>query len=394
MNEYLGLVPIFVVAVATPLLIGIMPVRSRVPQVVLLLLGGVVIGPQALSLSTPDSVSLLSDLGMGFLFLLAGYELEPDLLRSPVGRKAGGAWLTSLALGGLVLLLLPGLRGAELLAAGSIAMTTTALGIVLPILRESNELRTRLGKFVLVLGAFGELGPIVAMALLLGARSSGTAALLLILFAAFAIALASLPRRLTVFHGAGLLRRFEQGTSQSTVRLTMLLLVGLLAAAEALGFDAVLGAFVGGMVLRRWAPGDVKALEGKLDVIAWGVFIPVFFIQSGMSLDIASIVANPLLPILLLMALAVVRGGPVLLWFRKELAMRDRIRAALYSTTTLPLLVALTQLAVDDKVMSSTVGAALVGAGVLSVVVFPMAAQALGRRGGTSSKARGSADPA
>jgi Kef-type K+ transport system membrane component KefB len=381
-NPYAELVPVFVVALAAPLLTGLMPVRSRVPQVVLLLLGGVVIGPQLLDVSGPDSVTLLADLGMGFLFLLAGYELEPDLLRRPVGRRAGGAWATSFALGGVALMLLPGHQPPELLAAGAIALTTTALGIVLPILREDGRLGGRLGRSVLVLGAFGELGPIVAMAVLLGTRNSGTATLLLAAFAALAVALAALPDPIRRGFGGRLMSLSEHGTGQSTLRLTVLLLVALLALAQSMGFDAVLGAFLGGMVLRRWAPGDVEALERKLDAVAWGVFIPVFFVSSGMGLDVDSIVAEPLLPVIFLVAMLVVRGGPVLLWFRRELPGSERVQAALYSTTTLPLLVALTEIAVDDGSMPSDVGAALVGAGVLSVIALPMIASRLGRRTG------------
>ncbi|MBD5784849.1 cation:proton antiporter [Cellulosimicrobium terreum] len=372
-----------------------MPVRTRVPQVVLLLLGGVIIGPQLMDASDPASVELLSDLGMGFLFLLAGYELEPSLLRQRVGRRAGGAWVTSFALAGAAMLLLPGQQPTELLTAGAIALTTTALGVVLPILKEDGRLDGRLGRSVMVLGAFGELGPIVAMALLLGTRNSGAATALLVLFAVLSLAIAAIPERFTSQRGRFLMSLSEHGTGQSTLRLTVLLLVGLLALAQSLGFDAVLGAFVGGMVLRRWAPGNVVALEKKLEAVAWGVFIPVFFVSSGMALDVDSIVANPVLPFAFLAAMLLVRGGPVLLWFRRELPRTERVQAALYSTTTLPLLVALTEIAVEDGSMPTDIGAALVGAGVVSVIILPMVASRLGSRGsGDAEGAPGDAGPA
>ncbi len=378
-NEYAPLVPVFVVALLAPLLSGLMPARARLPQVVLLLLGGVVIGPQLLGVAGPDDVVLLSDLGMGFLFLLAGYELEPSVLREREGRRAGAAWLTSLLLGALVALLLLEHDTVHALAAGAIALTTTALGIVLPILRDAGRLGTRLGRTVLVNGAVGELAPIVAMALLLGTRQTGAAAVLLVLFGAVAIGLSVLPAQVHAPAGSRLLEASEHGTGQSTLRLTVLLLVALLATAAAMGFDAVLGAFVGGMVLRRWAPGDVRRLEEKLDVVAWGIFIPVFFVSSGMGLDVDSIVAAPALPLLILALMLLVRGGPVLFFFRRDLPARERAQTALYSATALPVLVALTELAVDDGAMSSRTGAALVGAGVLSVIVLPMVASRLGR---------------
>jgi Kef-type K+ transport system membrane component KefB len=379
-NVYAPLVPVFVVALLAPLVAGLLPARTRVPQVVLLLAGGIVIGPAALDLAGPDDVTLLSDLGMGFLFLLAGYELEPHLLRERGGRRAGAAWLTSLAVGAAVVTVVVEHQSVHTLAAGGIALSTTALGVVLPILRDAGLLGTRLGRAVVVNGAVGELGPIVAMALLLGTRETGAAAVLLVLFGVAAVGLSVVPDRVHLPGGPRLLA-VQHGTGQSTLRLTVLLLVTLLALASGLGFDAVLGAFVGGMVLRRWAPGDVGRLEDKLDVVAWGVFVPVFFVSSGMGLDVASILAEPALPFALLVLMLVVRGGPVLLWFRRELPGAERARAALYSATALPLLVALTEIAVDEGAMSSRTGAALVGAGVLSVLVLPLLAALPSRRG-------------
>ncbi|MFJ3404256.1 cation:proton antiporter [Promicromonospora sp. NPDC090134] len=382
MNVYAPLVPVFVVALLAPLLTGLMPVRARLPQVVLLLLGGVVIGPAMLGLAGPDDVTLLSDLGMGFLFLLAGYELQPSHLRERLGRRAGAAWFTSLLLAAVVVLVLIRPGKEEALAAGAIALTTTALGVVLPVLRDGGRLDTPFGRAVLVVGAYGELGPIVAMALLLGTRGSGAAAVLLVLFAVLAVAVALVPgSRAPV--AVRLLRDSEHGTGQSTLRLTVLLLVSLLAIASAFGFDAVLGAFVGGMVLRRWAPGDVERLEKKLDAVAFGVFIPVFFVSSGMALDVASILAAPTLPLVLFALMVLVRGGPVLLWLRRELPTGERVQAALYSATALPLLVALTGIAVERGIMSTQTGAALVGAGVLSVIVLPLVAGRIPARGPT-----------
>jgi Kef-type K+ transport system membrane component KefB len=393
-NVYAPLVPVFVVALLAPLLSGLMPVRSRVPQVVVLLLGGILIGPSMLDLAAPDDVTLLSDLGMGFLFLLAGYELEPSVLRERVGRRSGAAWLTSLVIAALVVIAVIGRDSAHAVAAGAIALTTTALGVVLPILRDGGRLGSRLGRTVLVVGAVGELGPIVAMALLLGTRESGVAAILLVLFAVVALGLSAVPGRWGALGGGRVFSAAEHGTGQSTLRLTVLLLVGLLALAAGLGFDAVLGAFVGGMVLRRWAPGDVEALEKKLDAVAFGVFVPVFFISSGMGLDIASILASPLLPLTFFALMVVVRGGPVLLWFRRELPPVERVQTALYSATALPLLVALTEIAVEQGAMTSRVGAALVGAGVLSVIVLPMVASRLDPRPAGTGGTTGTSDDA
>lgn len=385
-NVYAALLPVFAVALISPLVVGALPARWRVPQVVLLLVGGVLIGPQGLGWSDPAAVSTLSDLGIGFLFLLAGYELDPTVMRQRSGRLAVGAWCTSLVIAFLLVALVMRPAAPQVVAAGAIALATTALGVLLPVLRDTGQLGTRLGTTALAAGAVGELAPIVVMAVLLGSRRSSVAALLLFGFAALVVALSAAPARINVPRVSQLMLRAEHGTGQSTLRLTVVLLVALLATSAALGFDAVLGAFLGGMVLRRWAPGDVEQLEGKLDAVAWGVFVPVFFISSGMGLDAASIPRSPWQPLVFLLLLLLVRGGPVLLWLRRDLDPRERVQVGLYSATTLPLLVALTELAVTDGLMSKDAAAALVGGGVLSIVVFPLVAQRLSPEQGATDR--------
>lgn len=374
-DPYAALLPVVAVAFLSPLLVGLTPARVRVPQVVLLLLGGVIIGPQVLELSGPGSVELLSDLGMGFLFLMAGYEVDPATMRQRSGHLALGAWCTSLVVAVALVFVFTAPESGQALAAGAIALTTTALGVLLPVLRDAGQLASPFGRTVFAVGTVGELGPIVAMALLLGTRTSGAATVLLVAFAVVAVLLAALPTKISLPRAARVLAGAEHGTGQTAVRLTLLLLVALLALAASLGFDAVLGAFLAGMVLRRWAPGEAGNLERKLDVVAWGVFIPVFFVSSGMSLDIVSIGERPWMPVIFLVLLLVVRGGPVLLWFRRDVAPAERLPVALYSATTLPLLVAITGLAVGDGAMAADTAASIIGAGVLSVVAFPLLAQ-------------------
>lgn len=381
---YAVLLPVVVVG----LVAALVPRRARVPQVVVLLLGGVLIGPQGLGWSDPGAVALLSDLGLGLLFLLAGYELRPSIVRERSGRLAAASWTTSLVLAVGLVLVTRSTDGGHALVAVSIALTATALGVLLPLLRESGELATPLGGTVLATGAVGELGPIVAMALLLGSRRSGVAAALLVVIVAAALLLAWLPHRIGAPRFVRWLHDSEDETGQSTVRLTLVLLVGLLAMASAFGFDAVLGAFLGGMVLRQWSPGDVERLEVKLDVVAWGVFVPVFFVSSGMGLDVAALRDEPWSPVVFLALLLVVRGGPVLFWYRRELASRERLRLMLYASTSLPLLVALTSLASAEGWVSTDLAAAIVGAGVLSVLVNPMLAGVLARRGRTVVEVR------
>ena len=379
MSTYGALLAVVVVSAMTPILVGLMPERARFPQVVFLLAGGVIIGPEVLGWAAPADVSLLSELGLGFLFLLAGYELDLHVMQQKTGRLAGFSWLTSLVIALALALVLAATGQLNSVVAVSIAMTTTALGVLMPILKDNGLFQTRLGRHVFAAGAVGELGPIVAMALFLGARRPGVALIVLVLFAAGVIALAFAPARLRLPKTAAVLLRSEHGTGQSTLRITIALLVALLAVASSLGFDAVFGAFLAGMVLRRWAPGDVEALERKLDIVGWGVFIPIFFVSSGMGLDVVSIAERPLLPLAFLVIMLLIRGGPALAWYRHQLPLRGRFQLALMTATSLPLLVALTGLAVDNQTMTTQSAAALVGAGAVSVLVFPIAAISLGR---------------
>jgi Kef-type K+ transport system membrane component KefB len=171
-----------------------------------------------------------------------------------------------------------------------------------------------------------------------------------------------------------ILREGEGSTAQTTVRLTVLLLLLLLAVAEEFGLDVVLGAFLAGIVLRRWAPGDTHALEGKLDAIGYGFFIPLFFVASGMTLDVRSIAEAPLRLAAFFVLLLAVRGVPALFLYRRDLPAVRRVQLMLLTATALPLLVALSEIGLRNGTMLRENAAALVGAGALSVLVFPMAA--------------------
>ncbi|GAA4725820.1 hypothetical protein GCM10023350_05630 [Nocardioides endophyticus] len=161
---------------------------------------------------------------------------------------------------------------------------------------------------------------------------------------------------------------------QTTLRISILLLLGLLVLAGEFGLDVVLGAFLAAAVLRWWAPGDTHALEGKLDAVGYGFFIPVFFVSAGMDIDVHSILESPARLIVFVALLLVVRGLPTLVVYRRDLVVRERIRLMLCVATSLPMIVALTQIGLASKTMRPENAAALVGAGVLSVLLFPLVA--------------------
>lgn len=387
------LLAIAFVAALTPLVLVALP-GPRIPQVVLLIAGGVVIGPQVLGLGSPDSVQILADVGIGFVFLLAGYEVDVRLFAQDAGRRALLGWVISLALavGAVALLEAEGFVRAFVPVA--LALTTTALGTLLPILRENDMLRGRLGRHLLAAGAVGELLPIIGIAIFLGVANRFVALASLLAVGLLAVVLAG---SAWLFRGrriADVVAGLQHETTQVTLRLTLLLLLILLAVTDRFHLDAVLGAFAAGMVLRRWSGPGAGVLEGKMDAVAYGFFVPVFFVYSGMVLDLRSVAENPLRVLAFFGLMVVIRGLPALLVERGALDRRERVEAVLVTATTLPLLVALAQLGLRNGTLLPENAAALVGAGMLTVLLLPATAVALHRgRAGVDARAE-ALDPA
>jgi Kef-type K+ transport system membrane component KefB len=381
-------------AVAAPLLAGLVP-RRLVPEVVLLLVFGMIIGPEVLDLAQLDGgIEALKELGLGLLFLLAGYEIEVKQLTGRGGRRAFITWLISFALAFSLVFLLGFLGVLSARSAVAIALTSTALGTLLPILRDSGLLNTRVGTAVLNHGAVGELGPVVAMALLLGTGGSFEAIVVLVVFGLVALAVAMVSTRLRP--GSSLYSLIERGsetTAQTTVRLVVLLLVGLGVLAIAFDLDVVLGAFAAGFVLRRALPEGNESLEHKLDGLAFGLLIPIFFITSGMAIDPRAVADQPIALLTFVALILIVRGVPIFLasWLERDppggprmFTRRDSLRIALYGATGLPIIVAVTSVAVNSGQMTDQHASLLVAGGAITVLALPMTATLLG--GGQSRR--------
>ncbi|HVH93856.1 MAG TPA: cation:proton antiporter [Nocardioidaceae bacterium] len=370
--------------------------RLNLPQVVVLIVGGILIGPEVLGWADPLSVELLENVGLGFLFLMAGYELELDLFREHVGRRAVVAWFVTAAIAVSVTGFLAAIGFVHAFVPVALGLTTTAFGALLPILRDNDMLSGSFGRFILPAGAVGEFLPIVGIAIFLSANGKFLGLISLVAMGVVALVLAWLPR---VTHGkriAEITREGEHATAQITLRITLCLMFLLLVVASNFGLDVVLGAFLAGVVLRRWAPGDVHSLETKLDAVGYGFFIPVFFIYSGMTLDLHSIAEAPLRLVVFLFLLLTVRGFPALFLYRHDLGTSQRLQMTLLTATALPLLVALAEIGLSTGEMLPENAAALVGAGVLSVVFFPGLAVALNKRGSGAAAdraARSSPEP-
>ncbi|TCM50328.1 cation:proton antiporter [Kribbella sp. VKM Ac-2568] len=378
----LGLTSLFVVALVaavTPVLVGLLS-RFRVPQVVVLILGGVVVGPEVLDLADPDSIELLANVGLGFLFLLAGYELELAVFRQRAGKLAIVGWVVTVAVAGAVVGGLAALGLVKAFVPVALGLTTTALGTLLPILRDNNMLRGAFGPFVLAAGAVGEFLPVVAIAIFLGSNGRFIGLISLLAMGLLGLLLSLAPRLGRGGRIARILSEGEHATSQTTLRWTVAMLLLLLVVANDFGLDVVLGAFVAGVVLRRWAPGNVEALDHKLDAVGYGFFIPIFFVSSGMGVDVRSIVEAPARLFLFFLLLLVARGLPTLLVYRTALPRARRFELVFIVSTALPLLVALSEIGLETGHMLPENAAALVGAGVLSVLVYPAIAVAIDRR--------------
>ncbi|WP_336086765.1 cation:proton antiporter [Nocardia sp. SSK8] len=377
---------IALVAVAAPLLSRVL--RGYAPDVVILLLAGTVLGPFALGWASADGgVDLIEELGLGMLFLLAGYELDPKLLGGRSGRVAWLVWLAGLVFGfGLVTALASGESTTNHIAV-AIAMTSTALGTLLPIVKQAGLLDTPLGRAVLAHGAVGELGPIVAMSVLLSSHSVGAALVVLALFVVATLLAGVVPLRLfaRIPDLGAALARMDGGTSQLPVRGSILLLLVLMVVAERFELDVVLGAFAAGMVLRRLIAAGHPQVDEQLETIGYGLLIPVFFVVSGMGIDLAAVADKPLMWLGFVAAIAVARGLPV--WLSERFvphgrnleSPHERAQLALFAATGLPIIVAVTQVAVSTGMMTAETASVLIAAGATTVLLFPLVARLIGR---------------
>jgi Kef-type K+ transport system membrane component KefB len=384
---------IAVISAAVPLVVGLL--RLRVAEVVLLLGAGILVGPHALGLiHVNPTIDTFNELGLGMLFFLAGFELEQSALKGASGRLAGAGWLVSLGLAFAVTAALWQVGFVRDLPGIAIALTSTALGTLLPVIRDRGELGTPFGRFFMAAGAAGEFGPILAIALLLSSHSMAITLLTLAIFGLVTYLIWNSPGRLMTDRVRELMERGHHTSSQTAVRWTVVLLLSLLGLAAVFGLDAVLGAFVAGALLRRYAPpSENNRLAPKIEAIGFGFFIPLFFIISGAKLDIQAIVSDPLRLLVFFVLLMTVRGLPQYLIYRHVLPdNRQRWQFTLYVATALPILVAITGLEVDSGVMRPENAAALVGAGALTVLVFPLLGDAIGKTARTRDASTSTGD--
>ena len=261
----------------------------------------------------------------------------------------------------------------------AIALTSTALGTLLPILKDHRLLKSPIGVRVLRHGAYGELGPVVAIAVLLGTRGPFASVVVLAAFLLLALGLALLSRRLRPETSA-LRRRIDAGaetTGQTPLRLVVLLLASLIAVADVFELDIVMAAFAAGFILRMAIPDGDHLLESKIEGMAFGMLVPLFFVTSGMGVDPEAIASRPGAFVIVVALILAVRGFPVFLvtrFHRPTLGTRDSAVVGFYAATGLPIIVAVTAVAVKAGEMSEDNASLLIGAGAATVLLYPLAA--------------------
>jgi len=371
---------IVVIAALSAVTVAAVPRRFAPPVVVVELLLGIVVGPEVLDLAKTDNfIDFFSNLGLGMLFFFAGYEIDFERIKGTPLKLGALGWALSVALA-------YGIGGA-LAAAGIVlsflytgsAMATTAIGTLIPILRDNGELKTRFGTYLLAAGGAGEFGPILLVTLVLSTDNPLHEAAILLAFVALAIVLAVVSVRFA-WRGWPALERTFEASSQLAVRITVVLVFGLVLLAGQLGLDILLGGFVAGLITRMALKGhELSVFESKLTAVGFGFFVPFFFVTSGIEFDLAALgSASALLKLVMFFGLfLVVRGVPALLLYRGVLAARDRAALAFYSATELPLVVAITTIATETGHMRTSTAAGLVGAAMLSTLVFPFVGHAL-----------------
>ncbi|WJZ02040.1 cation:proton antiporter [Corynebacterium freiburgense] len=374
---------ISIAALTSPLLSYL--VRKKIPAVVFLLMLGVLIGPQVLGLAHADeSNAMLRELGLGMLFLLAGWEINPDSMRGRQGKFAAGTWVFSAIFAFCAALVL--FWGDSLAAVViAVAVTSTAMGTLLPVIKTAG-VSEPVSRGVLVHGAVGELGPIFTMALLLSTRSTWLTLIVLLVFMGGALIIAFVPRTVAIIAPwiGPAVRDGASHTAQTVMRAVIALLTVLMALAAVFELDVVLGAFAAGLILRALVPvRSRKTVEARLDVMGYGLLIPVFFITSGMAIEVTEVIRAPMIVLFCVVVILIARGLPIFLaerFLNTGSGLRtvgEQLQLGLYSATGLPIIVAVTEIALSRELIDAALGSILVASGAITVLLFPILAGAI-----------------
>jgi Kef-type K+ transport system membrane component KefB len=393
--SFTNLLIVVAVGFAAPLALGLAP-AIRIPSIVLEIVLGIVVGPAVLGwVHVDDPVQVFATVGLAYLLFLAGLEIDFRRLRGRVLRLTLLGFAASLVLAVIagVLLKAGGLASQPLFVA--IVLASTSLGVLVPVLKDSGESGTTFGQLIIAGGTIADFATVILLSLFFSREAGSTTSKVILLAGLFLVAVALALAIAGIEHSRRVgetLRRLQDTTAQIRVRGAFVLLVGLVALANTLGLEVILGAFIAGAMIslvdhdRAMTHVDFRR---KLEAAGFGIFIPVFFVTTGVKYDLDALTASAstLLHVpVFLAALVVVRGLPALLY--RPLIPRDRIPVAmLMQATSLPFIVAATSVGLALGVITPANAAALIAAGLLSVVLFPAAALVLLRRTAQSGRA-------
>jgi len=399
MPSLTNLLIVCVVAFAAPFLLGLFP-GVRLPSVVLEIVAGIVVGPSVLRLVEADqAVAVVALIGLTFVLFLAGLEIDFSRLRGPVLR------LTLLGFGlsfGLAVAVSLGLSAAGLvdtpLLVASI-LCATSLGVLVPVLKDAGEISSTFGQLIIAAASIADFGAIILLTIFFSGEG-GTGSTLLLLgslsvLAGVVFAVVRGAERSARIRAD--LLRLQDTTAQIRVRAALALFVGFAAIAEQLGLEAILGAFIAGAIISLVDADRVMThpdFRRKLEAIGFGFFIPVFFVTSGVRFDLAALTgsaSNVAMVPVFLVALLVVRGVPALV-YRRVLDGSHTAIAGIMQATSLPFIVAATAIGMDLGLIDAAASAALIGAGLLSVLIFPLTGLVLLRRAAPPDPSKASAD--
>jgi Kef-type K+ transport system membrane component KefB len=387
MPSLTNLLIVSVVAFAAPFVLGLFP-SVRLPSVVLEIVAGIVIGPSVLGIVEADqAIAVVALIGLAFVLFLAGLEIDFTRLRGPVLRLTALAF--ALSFGAAVAVSL-GLKAAGLVDTPllvAIILCATSLGVLVPVLKDAGESSSTFGQLIIAAASIADFGAIILLTVFFSGEG-GTGSTLLLLGSLFALAAAVFAVVRGAEHSARIranLLRLQDTTAQIRVRAALALFVGFAAIAQQLGLEAILGAFIAGAIISLVDSDRVMThpdFRRKLEAIGFGFFIPVFFVTSGVRFDLNALTASAsnlaMVPVFLA-ALLVVRGLPALV-YRRLLDGPHTAIAGIMQATSLPFIVAATAIGMDLGLIDAAASAALIGAGLLSVLIFPLTGLVLLRR--------------
>jgi len=388
--HFTNLLIVVAAGLVAPLALGFCP-RLRIPAIVLEIVLGIVIGPSVLGWVKPDlPVAVLALVGLAFLLFLAGLEFDVERLRGRVLKLTAVGFAVSFA---VAIVLGLGLRAGEFVKSPlfvAIVLVATSLGVIFPVLKDSGNLTSSFGQLVIAAASIAEFGSIVLLSLFFSGNGSTTTSGTLILLGVFGVVVLVVGLAISGFERSmrlgRVLRRLQDTSAQIRVRAAFLLLIGFTALADSVGFETILGAFAAGALLSlidRDKAMTHPEFRGKLEAVGFGVFIPIFFVTTGVQFDLNALFADAStvarVP-LFLVAIYLARGLPALVYVRLLGRFRSVIAGVLQSTS-LPFVVAAAQIGLGLGVVSRASAAALVAAGLLSVAISPTLALVLLRRG-------------